>query len=344
VIYFKYHKLITREEKVFMKNSMKKLLVLGLILLSAVVWFGCKVEESDPVAAAKDQITGGAQNTVATPTSVVIADLSQTFSGTLPSTKEVALEILGDGYMSQMFAAIGDYMDYIGEFYYVNDIPPTGVTYTESGNETSFTQTMSITNGTFNESTPVLSGYYQYNGTGGLSVPSASMTMSYSEVSEMAFKATINASIRASAANMRYTVDYMLSDYTLNQGLLNGNVNAAVLFEETDTAGSIYYNVGAKLRGGAVISPASESVTGGGKFIVSMDFANKGSFTYDETAGTETSDLGTINLTVTVAVYNDSNNLVATYTYTADDLEGFADTSDLMLSMSKSIKSKRLKR
>jgi hypothetical protein len=339
-----------------------------LILLSAFVWFGCKVEESDPVAAAKDQIIGGTQATVSAVSAVAITDSllsSQDYDSgaTLPTSAETVLEVIGAGMIDQMISAIGDYFEYIGVYKDVKGSLPPGVSSLafEEG-ETSASVRVTISGATFSASTvSITDGYdtYGYNGeeTGSLSLPNVSLTASFTSLNDegTAMKASAEASLASSCTNMRYAVDEdyvynsgtstweftpIYADYTINAGKLNANVKGAVLLESSETAGSVSYNAAASVSAGAVISPVAGLSTMGGKFIMTLSFGSKATVSYSEDSTGEPVISGdSVNMNLSVTVYDNSNvQQGSPYTFTIDDLMTLGDTSDIPLSIRKAAK------
>jgi len=66
---------------------------------------------------------------------------------------------------------------------------------------------------------------------------------------------------------------------------------------------------------------------------VTLDFASRATVTYSDDPSTGVTISGdSINLTLVVKVYDNSDTLKNTYTYTIDDLASLGDSSDLMVS------------
>lgn len=341
---------------------MKRFLLVALTVMLPFLWLGCPADSSDPVADAKDGILGGAQATVTPATAVTISDFpvgSPDHTGTLPTNKADALEIVGSGLVDHMFSAIGGYMDYVGAYMDAYGSNPSGVTRLElSGDgESSGTINASISGATFSgEDSPVTDSYgdtYEYYGdTGQLDISLLSAILSFSQVGDTAMKATADLGAVTSCTEMRYDVDGafewdselgelvyqpVYSDYTINTGKLNANLKGSILMDTSSgSAGSVTYNAAISMSSGAVISPVATGL--GGKFILTLNFESKATvnFTDDGSGVAVTGDA--LNLLLTVKVYNNSNSFVDTYTYTINDLSAYGDTSDLPLSIQKSVK------
>lgn len=310
-----------------MKKSYKFLLP---ALVLALLYAGCTDSGTDPLDAARDEILNSPLASVAAAEAVAIGDLSGDFTGTLPGTEEEVFTVVGEGFLEQVMAAIGDYFDYVWAYEEVNGSPPAGVSFSADGSDTSGSISADINSSTFSDSTnpvPYDGDTYGYNGTGSLTIAPLSMSASFREITKEAIKLSANLSTKTTAENMNYMIDDYFeeySDYTLDYSKLNANMKGAMLAEFGSSSGSLVYNAAASVRAGAVVS----SEGSGGKFILSLDFRSKGSVSYSESGGVDDTSL---NLTLTIQVYDNSETLQNTYTYTANDLMDLAG-DDLMLS------------
>jgi hypothetical protein len=306
------------------------------------------------VADAKDSIEGGSQVTVTAASGVTIGDLSGTSYGNgavLPANSDEAFEVIGAGLVDQIMSAIGDYFEYVGAYQDTYGGLPTGVgNLSMTGSDEAASITATITGATF-ESGDVIddgSDTYGWDGdTGHLTLSNVSFTASYSQLSDTAMRADANASLATGCTDLRYAVDEtyvydaglgdyvfqpVYADYTIDTGLLNTNLKGSILMEEaSDTAGSVTFNAAISLQSGAVISPVTTGGLGG-KFIMTLAFASKATVDYsdDTSSGGVTISDDSIDFDLVVKVYDNTDTLVNTYTYTIDDLSSLGDESDFM--------------
>jgi hypothetical protein len=233
-------------------------------------------------------------------------------------------------------AAIGDYFDYLWALEEEGDPLPAGVSFSADGSDTSGSVSATITNEIFDDSDSITDSWgdtYGFNNNpdmtdDNLSISLLSMSASFREITEEAIRLSADLSTKTTAQNMNYMIDDYFeeySDYTLDYSKLNANMKGAMLAEFGSSSGSLVYNAAASVRAGAVVSSAEGM---GGKFILSLDFRSKGSVSYSESGGVDDTSL---NLTLTIEVYNNDDELQNTYTYTANDLMDLAG-DDLMLS------------
>lgn len=89
-------------------------------------------------------------------------------------------------------------------------------------------------------------------------------------------------------------------------------------------SGSVSLNAALSLRSGAVLSATGGTATMGGKFIVTADFAEKTliSFSDDGFGDVIVTGGDDMDLSMTIEVYDNSNFLQDTFTYTIEDLMG----------------------